>query len=443
MSNIPSAGLPHDASARNRLLIVDVIVEGEPAVCAITRQVAETEGFDIFLASDGQGFRLAYSVFRPSAVFLDLEMPGEDGIGMLRYLADQRFEGQIIIASGVGVNVLRTARQLAVSYGLRKVETLQKPFLLWQLDAVLRKVLGSGRLITERDLAEAISDRSLVLHYQPKVALDASCHLAVDSVEALVRWRHPGLGLVSPGDFIPLAERTGLIAPLTDLVLEMALEQGRAWRENGIPVAVAVNYSAPLLSDTEIPDRLADLLAEHGLPPSRLILEVTESGLAENAREMMEVLTRLRLKGIRLSIDDFGTGYSSLAQLHRMPFSELKIDSSFVSELCDQEETRVVVRSFVELAGKLGMTTCAEGVENEETLNILRLMGCDEAQGYLLGPPVAADEMTRIVEAADHQPIEDSIADSSTRNLPSGSPISRGNRGARAGARSDVAPADD
>ena len=381
----------------NRLLVVD----DEPEICDFIREVAEENGFGVAIAENYDQFRAAYRSLDPTLVVLDLHMPEVDGIELLRYLVDERCGAQILLASGVDSRVLTAAKRLGAAHGLNMLGALQKPIGVPQLEEMLRAAKQEERSITERDLREAIEHEQLTLHYQPKVSLQSSRQWAVDSVEALVRWQHPAYGLVMPDEFIPLAEDSGLIARLTDVVLEAALYQTRLWHDGGFPVsvAVAVNLAPQAISDLELPDRLSDLLREHNLEASKLILEITESAAMADAVRTMDILTRLRLKGIGLSMDDFGTGYSSLVQLYRMPFGELKIDKSFVMDLGESDEAEKIVRSIVNLGHNLGLSVCAEGVETEEAVDLLRSIGCEKAQGYLISKPVPAKDMTEMLRA--------------------------------------------
>ena len=213
-----------------------------------------------------------------------------------------------------------------------------------------------------------------------------------------MRWQHPELELVMPDEFIPLAERTGLIGALTDVVLREALEQVKLWQDGGHRLSVAVNLAPQLLSDLEFPDRISDLLGEYRVDASAMMFEITESGAMADVALTMDILTRLRVKGVGLSIDDFGTGFSSLVELYRMPFSELKIDKSFVMDIGKGEEAAVIVCSLVTLAHNLGLTVCAEGVETQEALDLLQSLGCEKAQGYLIGKPVPATELIEFLQ---------------------------------------------
>jgi diguanylate cyclase (GGDEF)-like protein len=240
-------------------------------------------------------------------------------------------------------------------------------------------------------LRGALDREELILHYQPKVAVGGG---ALRGVEALVRWPDPERGLVPPADFIPLAESTGLIKPLTVYVLRTALAQVRAWLDRGLEVPVAVNLAARSLLDAAFPERVAALLEEAGVPASLLELEVTETMMLEDPTRSLEVLTRLDEMGIALSIDDFGTGYSSLAQLKRLPVRTLKIDRGFVASMCRDDRDAFIVRSSIQLGHNLGLAIVAEGVEDGPTLAALGALGCDSAQGYLIKRPCPADELT-------------------------------------------------
>ncbi len=240
-------------------------------------------------------------------------------------------------------------------------------------------------------LRSALDNEELILHYQPKVAVGGG---ELCGVEALVRWPDPERGLVPPADFIPLAESTGLIKPLTIYVLKQALAQVGEWLDKGLEVPVAVNLAARSLLDAGFPGQVAALLKDAGVPPELLELEVTETMMLEDPTRSMEVLTRLDAMGIALSIDDFGTGYSSLAQLKRLPVRTLKIDRGFVAAMCSDDRDAFIVRSSIQLGHNLGLTVVAEGVEDSSTLAALGTLGCDSAQGYLIKRPCAADELT-------------------------------------------------
>jgi len=271
----------------------------------------------------------------------------------------------------------------------------------WQLYAFQPGEDGRDRLQTTEDLRAALDEGQFVLHYQPKV--DARTGTVV-GVEALVRWRHPGQGLLYPDTFLPLAEQTGLMRALTSTVLHTALEQAQAWRQTGLDVSVAVNLSVANLIDTHLPVEVGNLLVTFGLPASALELEITESTLMVDAERSREVLDALRALGVRIAVDDYGTGYSSLAYLQQLAIDELKLDKSFILPMLEDPGAAAIVRTTIDLAHSLGLRLVAEGVETEAHLRELARLGCDLAQGYHLSRPLPADDLTPWLEQRIGQP---------------------------------------
>jgi diguanylate cyclase (GGDEF)-like protein/PAS domain S-box-containing protein len=249
---------------------------------------------------------------------------------------------------------------------------------------------STERLTLVGALRRAIADGELILHYQPKVDLRSG---EVAGVEALVRWQHPHQGLIPPDRFIPLAEQTGLIRPLTRWVLNSALRQTRAWHDDGLMLTVAVNLSAHDLQDADLPRHVSELLDRWSLGAEWLKLELTESALMADPTQALQVLTALCELGVRIAIDDFGTGYSSLGYLKRLPAHELKIDRTFVADMAETERDHVIVRSTIDLGHNLGLAAVAEGVEDQRTLDLLSGLGCDLAQGFFLSRPLPADKV--------------------------------------------------
>jgi diguanylate cyclase (GGDEF)-like protein len=247
------------------------------------------------------------------------------------------------------------------------------------------------RLVLLGELRQGITNEELILHYQPVIDIATA---GVIGVEALVRWAHPVHGLIGPDAFIPLAELTELIGPLTLWVLDHALEQCRRWKDAGLHLRVAVNLSARNLHQTELPVIVERLLAKWQLGPEWLSLEITESAVMADPVRAMAVLRQLQAMGVALAIDDFGTGYSSLAYLSQLPVASLKIDKSFVMKMDTNDNDAVIVRSTIELGRSLGLQVIAEGVETEAAWRQLAALGCDLAQGYLFSRPVPADELS-------------------------------------------------
>lgn|GEM_PF-737442 len=251
---------------------------------------------------------------------------------------------------------------------------------------------SARRLALTAGLRQAIQEDQLFLLYQPKIDLKTGRMIGV---EALVRWRRPDLGVIPPDQFIPIAEQTGLIKPLTLWVLNTALDQCRAWRDQGREVRVAVNLSTRNLQDPQLSEQVLHSIKTHGVPPDLLELEITESILMADPPRAMEILSRLNERGVHFSIDDFGVGYSSLGYLKRLPVSAIKIDRSFVKNMTEDEGDVTIVRSTIDLAHNLGRKVIAEGVENRQIREQLTLLGCDAAQGYYFSPPLPPADLLR------------------------------------------------
>jgi diguanylate cyclase (GGDEF)-like protein len=252
------------------------------------------------------------------------------------------------------------------------------------------------RLALAGELRRAIENDELVVHFQPKADLENG---RIVGAEALVRWQHPERGFIPPNEFVPIAERTGLIKPLSRYVLASAVKQCAQWHEAGFDLHIAVNLTIPDLLDLELPDRIAELLAETGVRPEQLELEITETTILADPFRVRGVLNRLNEIGLHLAIDDFGTGYSSLAYLKNLPVHTIKIDRSFVMGMCEDTSDATIVRSTIDLGRNLGLGIVAEGIESQDVWDALREAGCTLAQGYFISKPASGDELAELLEA--------------------------------------------
>ncbi len=398
--------MKQEFSLGGRLLILD----DDPAVSATIGAIAKSVDFETRAAADANDFFRILDEWAPTHIALDLIMPDVDGIEAMRRLGEMQCKAGIIITSGVGNRILDAARRAASEYGLSVAGIVPKPFqanalraLLTVAPAVKKIVAGSNRvappsapaIVTEKEIIIALERNEFCVFYQPKIACSTN---AVAGFEALVRWNRPGVGFVAPDHFIPLAEQTGLIDPLTDQIMD----QGLSWLASSFPDAellLSLNLSARSLGDLELANDIAGICQDRSIDPTRVILEITETSAMTDPVATLDILTRLRLKGFHLSIDDFGVGYSSLIQLARLPFSELKIDKMFIISAPESQESRNIVRAIVGLARSLGLRVTAEGVEDAWTLEFLREIGCDLAQGYFIGRPMAGDAVLEWIQS--------------------------------------------
>ncbi|HET6159837.1 MAG TPA: EAL domain-containing response regulator [Dongiaceae bacterium] len=374
----------------NRLLIVD----DEPAIGAFIGRVAATAGYEVLAVSTTDNFMEHVRNWRPTHIMMDLQMPVADGLTLLSNLAAEKCTASIILISGVDRTVVEAARRIAIERGLDVTAALTKPIRVADLTEALNVAKREDPWLTVASLAVGLERGEFNLLYQPKVALETG---EISGVEALIRWQHGSRGMVSPLDFIPFAESSAFIDQLTHWVSKAACDQLSAWDEGGTQLEMALNISARNLHEPRFAELLDSECRKAGIAPARVTLELTETAAMQDAVQMMDVLTRLRLKGFKLSIDDFGTGYSSLVQLHRLPFSEIKIDRAFVADCTTSAESRSIVRLVIDLAHALGMKSVAEGVESAEVLDLLRELGCDQAQGYFIARPLAANDVPDIM----------------------------------------------
>jgi diguanylate cyclase (GGDEF)-like protein len=297
----------------------------------------------------------------------------EASIGLAMHPEHGYFAEDLLRLSDVAMYIAKESRSGVVTYSAHRDRN------------------SADRLTLLSELRQALDEGTLTLQYQPKVSLS---DYSVMGVEALIRWHHPQRGFIPPDEFIPLAERSGIMHLLTDRVVSMALAQMAAWREQGLNVPVAVNVSLTDLLGGRLADLVLSGLRDHALPNGMLQLEITERVVAQQTDELNAMLLDLETMGVTLSLDDFGTGYSSLLRLQSLPVSEIKIDRAFVSKLSENESTVGIVRAIVDLAHALGMPAIAEGVETEAEWQILRELGCDGAQGWHIAVPMSPDQTT-------------------------------------------------
>lgn len=388
-----------------RLLVLD----DDPMTGETICRIARFSGAQARYTTSAEDFFRELDVWPPDMIALDLVMPDMDGVEVMAELGRRSCHAGLIITSGVGPRILEAASLSAREHGLYIAGVLAKPFS----SASLRQLLTNPRprqqraataapvaqpMITEQALRQGLAGHQFSIALQPKV----SCLTGtLAGFEVLARWQHPEQGVIAPDRFIPRAEELGLIDALTREITEQALawlagvssrERAEQLRSHRLMQAyLSINISARSLTNSDLFEWIARRAREYGVAPSRVILELTESSAMSDPTTSLDTLTRLRMEGFRLSIDDFGTGYSSMLQLVRLPFSEIKVDKTFVMSVASSSESRAVIRSVIELGHSLGLSTTAEGVEDEAALAYLRELHCDEIQGYLIAAPMAGD----------------------------------------------------
>lgn len=383
-----------------------LVIDDDPIVHAITDQYFRERGVEhIFQAMNGAEAicRLDELGDGIDLILCDLNMPQVDGMQFLRHLMEVRFTGPVIIISGENDAIVRTARKLADSHRLNIAGTIGKPLR----PSMLTPLIASAQLSSDqirvfetpdigyRDLQAALRLGEIQAHFQPKIDARSG---RVTGAEALARWIHPQLGMISPNVFVPIAEEHRLVLPLTNVILEQSLAMAkRCWDEYRVPLSIAVNTNSEATNELLFPDVMREKVEASRIPSPQITFELTERNLLSDNAASIEVLTRLRMMGFSLSIDDFGTGTSNLEQLRNFPFTELKIDGSFVRNAETDEVSAMCLQSIVRLAKDLGLNIVAEGIETESELDLCRRLEIDELQGFHLARPLPPNAFAEFV----------------------------------------------
>lgn len=387
------------ASAGAILVVEDSVVQREHLVHLLQGMAPNT----VLQAGNG---REALDLIRFGSasvdiVICDLEMPEMDGLEFMRHLADVHPLVHLIVASSKDRSVLESVETVARAHGLELTGIIRKPVSAARMRHLLSRCgcRRSGRKsetirqdMRADEIRQGLQAGEFHPVFQPKVRIATGRTVGV---EALARWQHPTRGTLAPASFLEGIEELGLIDALTWRMIDRSAAGCAMWRKAGLRISVAVNLSLAGLGDAALADQLTERIQAHGLPPHHVVFEITERTAMSDVPMTLENLTRLRMKGFRLSIDDYGTGYSSLQQLARIPFSELKIDRSFVHGAAQRETLRVILKSSIEMAHKLRLHATAEGVETEEDWDVVTRLGCDFAQGYFIAEPMDAAELLR------------------------------------------------
>ena len=381
--NHAQASLAHETP--RRVLIID----DDERVLKYMSLMVQQSGFEAVISTTIKPNLLAG--FGPSDfIFVDMQMPEMDGIQVLEFLSRNGVKSRIVPMSGSHIAVLETAERIAKRNGLSVAGVLTKPFRQAQLQRILDEIPGELQRpkgqwpqpseINIEDVVAGLEHGEFDTYLQPIVNLGTRKAIGY---EALARWQSEKFNLVSPDRFIGLAAKNGVLPLLTQQLANRALTYSAALRERGLPWKVSLNLGVEDFVDSALPEKLAALVAQHGLPAHSLTVELTESSATQNETRLLEILARIRLKDIDLAIDDFGTSYSSLERLAWIPFTSLKIDMRFISEITTSNTARIIVESAIKLAKRLKLNTVAEGIETEDQLKVLKDLGCNHGQGWL------------------------------------------------------------
>jgi EAL domain-containing protein (putative c-di-GMP-specific phosphodiesterase class I) len=332
----------------------------------------------------------------PLAVVIDVESKNIDPIDALYLLSALSLKTKVVLLHGGDSTALAHARETANTASVDVIGTLARPIAMNALARMLSQYSSSAIAVSPEELQSALREQQMLLHFQPIIAHDGNRWLMSD-VEALVRWRHPKHGLLFPGQFLGTVRSSGLMSDLTDYVLTEAVQQAGLWRQQRLDLGVMVNLEPHLVRDLDFAERLVRILGQHDVPPERLTLEVVESSSARDRELVVNAMQSVRDSGIRLSLDDFGTGSSSLTELRRLPFTDIKIDRALVHDMTVSPKAATIVNGIVDLAHRLSIRVCAEGVETAETFAELVEAKCDAIQGVFIARPMTAANVERLV----------------------------------------------
>jgi len=372
----------------------------------LVRMLASLGALEVLEAADG---RAALDVLLEAGrtvdiIVCDLDMPEMDGMEFIRHVGEAGTQVSVILSSALDRHLIASVETMTTAYGMNLLGAIEKPATPQKLrDLIARHGIVPARrkgvpaaAIPVTDVIAGLRAGQFEPFFQPKVDMATG---KLVGAEALARWRHPERGIVSPGAFVGVLEASGETEALTWVMLEKSVAAAKAWQEQGLAASVSVNLSLTTLSDPTLADRITEAVRREGLETKAMILEITETAAMTDVGRCLENLARLRVKGFGLSIDDYGTGYSSMQQLARIPFTELKLDQSFVTNCAANLQHQAIIESSLDMARRLHLKTVAEGVETLADWTLLRDLGCGAGQGYFIAKPLPPGDLLRWAEA--------------------------------------------
>lgn len=368
-----------------------LIIDDDCNVQLLGKMLLRQHGYQVVTASSFGELVRQPDLLNVELILLDIGLGEFTGLDILEYLYDLRLNASILLISSCTKETAAHAIAAGEAKGLKMLGFLSKSKLLTGLKTFLGPLKKAPKAPTSDELAKAIREQQLFLAFQPQISLQQDTQQGqVIGVEALVRWQDPLRGVLYPDSFIPLAEQNGLMLPLTWYVIELAMKQQAQWLSQGWDLNISINIPAAFIQAEGVLEAFDQLTQEHQAVLSKITLELTETAGVECLGYACYVLKALRQRGCKLALDDFGTGHSSLTQLYRLPFSELKIDRSFVSLIDQDKDARVITESIIDLGKRLGLTVVAEGIETSAQFTLLVEAGCTFGQGYFIARPLTA-----------------------------------------------------
>lgn len=364
-----------------------LVIDDDPDVQLLSKMLLTQHDYDVVTVGSLGELARRPALLNTELILLDLGLGEFTGLDILDYLYDLRLKASILLISSCSEETAALAIAAGKAKGFHMLGFLPKTKLLTNLASFLEPLKNTPKAPTKGELANAILENQLFLSFQPKMDLQRD---QIMGVEVLVRWQDPQRGVLYPDSFIPLAEQSGLMLPLTWRVIELALEQQAEWQSRGWNLNVAINIPADFIQAEGVLEAFDQIALRSGVELSNITLELTETVGVDCLGYACHVLKALRTRGCKLAVDDFGTGYSSMTQLYRLPFSELKIDRSFVSLIDQDPNALAITLSIIDLGKRLGLTTVAEGIETDSQYELLVDAGCAVGQGYIIAPPLSA-----------------------------------------------------